>query len=87
MCKVCGEGAGAVCADCTTRITRIEAGEVPSYIPLETVDVRAVFPTYVSGAVAVSLDGKMRGITVDDARHVANHLLAERVTLQPLQAQ
>lgn len=86
MCKVCREGAGNVCSDCTKRIASIEAGEVPSYIPLETVDVRAVFPTYVSGAVAVSLDGKVRGITVDDARHVAHHLLAERVTLQPVQA-
>jgi hypothetical protein len=85
-CEVCREGAGAAgqkhCAACADRIAAFNSGAGASYIPMKTVDVRSIWPTYVDGAVAVSLDGKTRGITIDDAKHVADHILAERVTLQ-----
>lgn len=34
------------------------------------VDVRGVWPTYINGMIAVTLVGKSRGITIEDAREV-----------------
>lgn len=46
------------------------------------VDVRGPWPMYVSGVVAVPLEGKPRDISVEDARVVAKHLLASSVTFR-----
>ena len=82
ICRVCREGAGAMCDPCRARIQGINEGAGTAYIPLNAVDVRGVWPTYINGTVAVSLDGKDRSISYDDAQHVANHMLANRVTLR-----
>lgn len=38
------------------------------------VDTRGVWPTYINGMIAVSLVGKDREITIEDARAVASKL-------------
>jgi hypothetical protein len=43
--------------------------------PLEYVDVRGAYPVYINGLIAVRLEGKDRGISLEDAREVAQYLL------------
>jgi hypothetical protein len=40
----------------------------------EYVDTRGVWPTYVKGVFAVSLEGKPLSISLEDARYVAEAL-------------
>lgn len=49
---------------------------------LRYVDTRGVWPTFVQGQTAVTLDGKPHSISVDDAEVVARKILADKVTLR-----
>lgn len=49
---------------------------------LRYVDTREVWPIFVKGQTAVTLEGKPHTISVDDAEVVAANILASKVTLR-----
>lgn len=73
-CKVCRdvETDKITCPECTIRIQNRPQHEGP--LSNEHVDVRSIYPTYVKGIFATSLEGKDRSITVEDAAYVVNQL-------------